>query len=70
MEDILTDTFKEKGIAKIILDYKRQMELYESCDKCKIESIKIMMCYTCSYNKKKNICKKCCIMNKPTIFYS
>lgn len=55
--DFLSTIFLEKGISKIILNYKFELELKE-CKKCYLLSNSF--CKNCSKYHNKNICMECC----------
>jgi hypothetical protein len=53
----LNTIFDEQGLAKIILDYKFQLEGYQCCI-CK--RIKLTVCKNCKLRKEIHICISCC----------
>lgn len=55
--NFLNTIFLERGISKIILKYKFELELTE-CDQCNLLSK--LFCKNCSDLKNINICIKCC----------
>lgn len=60
LEKLLTKKVKEKGISKIIVKMKIEMEPVK-CYYCHHYKLKYKICKTCSYGIGHDICQDCCI---------